>query len=100
VYVPDLPKRVYQDLLETLVQEFTHAFGGCTLLRDLDGSYLSRLGMVVTDRINLVYTDVPAAFEDNFERLSRYTDYLREAVAEGLEEEAILVAVLKVHHAQ
>jgi hypothetical protein len=40
VYLPDLPKPAYEDLLESLDQEFTYTFGGCTIVRRLDGSYL------------------------------------------------------------
>ena len=98
-YLPDLPKQSYQNLIETLDQEFTYTFGGATILRGLEGSYLSRLGQRVRDRINLIYTDTPFAFEENFETLSRYTDQLKQAAFEGLEEEAILVVALKVYHA-
>jgi hypothetical protein len=45
VYLPDLPSEVYQNLLEALDQEFTFAFGGCTINRGLNGSYLSRAGI-------------------------------------------------------
>jgi hypothetical protein len=51
------------------------------------------------DRINLVYTDTPFPFDQNFAALSRYADELREAALEALEEEAILVVVWKVYHA-
>ena len=43
VYLPDLPKQAYQDLLEALDREFAYTFGGATIIRGLDGSYLSRL---------------------------------------------------------
>ena len=89
VYLPDLPKRSYQHLLETLDREFTHTFGGCTLIRRLDGSYLSKLGLQVHDRVNLIYTDTPFAFEENFESLSRYADELKAAAFAALDEEAI-----------
>jgi hypothetical protein len=79
VYIPDLPKPAYQDLLETLDQEFTYTFGGTTIIRGLDGNYLSRLGLRMQDRVNLLYTDTPFAFENNFERISRYTDELQGA---------------------
>ncbi|HXG65201.1 MAG TPA: hypothetical protein VNO70_08840 [Blastocatellia bacterium] len=98
VYLPDLPKPSYQDLLEALDQEFTHAFGGCTIIRGLDGSYLSNLGIRMQDRIHLIYTDVAISFEKNLQKIATYTDRLREAAFEALEEEAILVAVLKVYH--
>ena len=53
VYLPDLPKPAYQNLLDTLDQEFTFAIGGATTVCGLEGSYLSRLGVRLQDRINL-----------------------------------------------
>jgi hypothetical protein len=44
VYLPDLPKQAYQNLLEALEQEFTYTFGGATIIHGLDGSYLSQAG--------------------------------------------------------
>jgi hypothetical protein len=38
VYLPDLPKAAYEDLLDALDREFTYAFGGCTIVRGLAGS--------------------------------------------------------------
>ena len=100
VYVPDLPQETYQHLLDTLAQEFTYTFGGSTTMRGLDGRYLSRQGLQVQDRVHLIYTDTPFAFEEHVERLSRYADALRDAAFEALEEEAILVVVLKIYHAE
>jgi hypothetical protein len=100
VYLPDLPDRAYQDLLDTLERELTHAFGGSTIIQGLSGSYLSRLGLQVQDRVNLIYTDAPFAFEGNFEQLSEYADELRDAAFAALEEEAVLVVALRVFHAE
>jgi 23S rRNA A2030 N6-methylase RlmJ len=100
VYLPDLPKQAYQNLLEALEQEFTYTFGGATIIHGLDGSYLSQAGLPIRDRVNLIYTDTPFSFEENFDRISRYTDELRKAAFEALEEEAILVVVLKVYHTE
>jgi hypothetical protein len=100
VYMPDLPKESYRDLLEAFDQEFTYTFGGCTIIRGLDGSYLSRAGLKLQDKINIIYTDVPLTFEENFDRVSLYADYLTKAAYEALEEEAILVAALKIYHAE
>ena len=100
VYIPDLPRQSYRDLLEAFDQEFTYTFGGCTIIRGLDGSYLSRAGSKMKDRISIIYTDVPLPLEENFERFSRYTDNLRKAAYEALEEEAVLVAALKVYHSE
>ena len=98
VYLPDLPKASYQDLLTAFDQEFTYAFGGCTIIRGLDGSYLSHSGLILQDRINLIYTDTPYGFKENFENIAKYTDKLREAAFKALEEEAILVVVYPVYH--
>ena len=100
VYIPDLPQQTYQNLLNALAQEFTYTFGGSTIIRGLDGSYLSRVGVRMQDRIHLIYADTPFALAENFESLSRYTDALREAAFEALTEETILVVVLQVYHAE
>jgi hypothetical protein len=83
-----------------LEREFSYTFGGCTTLRGLEGNYLSRIGAVMRDRINVVYTDTPFAFEEHFGRLGRYADELREAASEALEEEAVLIVVSRVYHAE
>lgn len=100
VYVPNLPAPTYLNLLETLEREFTHTFGGCTVVSGLDGSYLSEAGVKVQDRINLIYTDATLTLEDDIGILSRYADALRQAAFEVLEEETILVAVIEVYHAK
>ena len=100
VYLPDLPKPAYQELLDSLDREFTYAFGGCTIVYRLDGSYLSRLGQRTQDRVSLIYTDTPFAFEQNWAILSKYADELRNAAMEALEEEVILIVVLQVYHAE
>lgn len=99
VYLPDLPKPAYQELLEALDREFTYTFGGCTIVRGLEGSYLSQAGFMLQDRIALIYTDTPYGFKENFDIISAYADKLREAAFRALEEEAILIAVLAVYHA-
>lgn len=99
VYLPDLPHTAYQDLLNELAQEFTYTFGGCTIIRGLDGSYLSQAGSQIQDRINLIYTDTPYAFEENFQIVSTYTDKLKAAVNIALEEEAVLITAAKIYHA-
>ena len=100
MYLPDLPRPAYQDLLETLEREFTYAFGGCTIVRSLAGSYLSRHGMILQDRINLVFTDASLIFTEDFESISRYADNLRQAAFVALEEEAVLVVAHPVYHSE
>ena len=70
VYLPDLPKSSYQNLLQAFDDEFTYNFGGCTIVRGLDGSYLSKFGEKIKDRVNLIYTDTPYSFRENADLLS------------------------------
>jgi len=100
VYLPDLPRSIYQDLLAALTREFAYTFGGCTIIRGLDGNYLSPSGAHIEDRISLIYTDTPYLFEDNFEIISNYAYKLKAAVFAALEEDTILVAVMKAYHAE
>lgn len=100
VYLPGLPRAAYQDLLNALSREFTYTFGGCTIIHGLDGSYLSQAGSQIQDRINLIYTDTPYTFEESFETISTCADKVIDAAFRALEEEAILVAVIKVYHAE
>ena len=83
VYLPDLRLPEYQDLLSTMEQEFTYSFGGCTTIRGLEGSYLSRIGPIMQDRINLVYTDTPFSPDVQFELVARYAEKLRVAAFEA-----------------
>ena len=98
VYVPDLSASTYRNLLLAFEEEFTYAFGGCTIVRGLDGRYLSHTGVKVPDRINLIYTDLPLALSTNFESAARYTRQLRESAHAALAEEAVLVAACQVYH--
>lgn len=98
VYVPDVLTPPYQNLLDTLEQEFTYTFGSCTLVRGLHGSYLSQAGFPITDRINVIYTDASIRFDPNLTALSAYTDKLRQAASDALAEEAVLVVSYKVYH--
>jgi hypothetical protein len=100
VYLPDLPRPAYQDLLAALEEEFTYTFGGCTVVRGLEGNYLSHAGSRIRDRSNLVYTDTPFSFDSHFARIERYADELRNATTVALEEEAILIACWKVAHSE
>jgi hypothetical protein len=99
VYVPDLPADQYSNLLLSFEEEFTYAFGGCTVLRGLDGNYLSGAGLKTPDRINLIYTDLPVALSTNFESAARYAYELKRAAFDALAEETVLVAVGQIYHA-
>ena len=98
VYIPDLPFPAYLNLLDTLEQEFTYTFGGCTLIRGLHGTYLSVAGFPMEDRVNVLYADASIRFDDNLTSLARFTDKLRQIVFEALNEETVLIAAYKVYH--
>ena len=99
VYLPDLPSASYRDLLLAFEEEFTNAFGGCTIIRGIQGNYLSNAGAKIQDRINLIYTDLPLALSTNFGSVARYADELKLAAFKDLAEEAILVVVTQLYHA-
>ena len=98
VYIPDLPSSEYQNLIRVLEAEFTYAFGGSSVLRGLDGSYLSTAGYYMTYRINLIYSDVPVALSTDFVSIATYVRELKRAAMEALWEEAVLVSVEQVYH--
>lgn len=98
VYVRDLPAPHYRNLLLSLEEEFTYPFGGCTIVRGLDGSYLSRAGARTPDRINLIYTDLPLALSTNLNSTARYANELKQAASEALAEETVLVSIGQVYH--
>jgi hypothetical protein len=86
-------------LLLSFEEEFTYAFGGCTIVRGLDGSYLTQGGVKTHDRINLIYTDLPISFPVSFENAARYAHELNQAAVDALEEESVLVTVAPIYHA-
>ena len=98
VYVPDLSAPAYRNLLLAFEEEFTYAFGGCTIVKGLAGSYLSNVGIRVPDRIRLIYADLPFALSTNFENAARYARQLKEAALAVLPEETVLVAACQVYH--
>ena len=81
-------------------REFTYTFGGCTIVRGLDGSYLSQAGNPMQDKVNIIFTDLPLRLEQNLRRLSSYTENLTVAALDALEEESILATAFKVYHAE
>jgi hypothetical protein len=98
VYVPDQPNPRNRNLLLSFEEEFTYAFGGCTIARGLNGSYLSRNGIKTPDRINLIYTDLPVALSINFDKAARYADELKNAATEVLKEESVFVTISQIYH--
>ncbi len=70
------------------------------MIRGIEGSYLSNIGLHVRDRVNLVYKDIPAQFTANFQTVSEYTDEVRNATYEALDEESVLIVCFPVFHSE
>lgn len=98
VYVPDLPVPTYRNLLLSFEEEFTYTFGGCTIMRGLEGSYLSEAGLKVPDRINLIYAGLPLALSTHIDSTTRYAHELKAAAAAALAEETVMVTVEQLYH--
>ena len=98
VYIPDPFLTEYDNLLRSFEAEFTYAFGGCTILRGLEGCYLSQFGNRIHDRINLIYSDVPLALSIESATVAGYVGAVRRAATEALAEEVVLVAVTQIYH--
>ena len=98
VYLPDLPSPEYQNLLRSFEEELTYAFGGTSILRGLEGSYLSSSGERIPDRINLLYSDAPLALSTDFASVAAYVRELKRAAMEELAEEVVLISVEQIYH--
>jgi len=53
---------------------------------------------LISDRINLVYSDLPVALSTDFATVAKYVRELKEAAASALMEESVLISVEQVYH--
>ena len=98
IFIPDLPDPVYGRILEEFGDELSYAFGGCTIASTF-GKYRSDSGLILPDRINILFTDAPFVWEEDRDVIERYAEGLRDIIGQILkEEEAILISVYPVHH--
>ena len=93
-----MPKKVYRNARRAFEREFLETFGGCTVIKNIKGLYLSADGKPETDKIVLLYTDTPFEFRKNRAALSKYTDELREVAYRATDEESILIVVHEIYH--
>ena len=98
VYLPDEPKAVYQRLRKAIETEFLFTFGGCTVINGIKGLYLRSGRTPESDKITLVYSDMPFDFGRNRKAISAYADAVREACAASLPEQSVLVVIDEVYH--
>jgi hypothetical protein len=97
IYLPE-GRGLYKKLRKVFENEFLYTFGGCTVIREIEGHYLSSNNLHEFDKITLVYADTPFDADSHFDQVSRYTDDLRKTVLEVSSEESVLVAVHSIYH--
>ena len=103
VYVPIRYEAAYQDTLSWLIREFTELRGGCTVLENMGGYYLSGLNQIIDDRVSVVYCDFPMTWNKRAERseVLEYCAALQTFLLENLwDKEAVLIVAYPVSHTQ
>ena len=98
-FIPDLPDPIYHRLLDELGNELSYAFGGCTMVAT-NGKYRSNDGLILRDKVNLLFSDTPFLWERDRLIVEQYAEPITNTVRRALaQEECILVAVYSVYHA-
>ena len=102
VYVPVRYEAAYQNTLSRHIREFTELRGGCTVIENTAGYYLSEDGEVIDDRVSVVYCDFPPNWNKRAERgeALNYCVSLRRFLLDNLWEEAVLIAAHHVSHTE
>jgi hypothetical protein len=100
VYVPVRYEAAYQNTLTWLIREFTELRGGCTVIENVGGYYLSELHEIIDDRVSVVYCDFPLSWNKRAERneAQQYCAGLQNFLLENLWEEAVLIVAYPVSH--
>ncbi len=100
VYLPVRYEPAYQDTLAWVIQQFTELRGGCTVIENAGGYYLSQYNRVTDDRVSVVYCDFPMNWTKRAERKEtlEYCSELQSFLLRNLWEEAILIAAYSVSH--
>ena len=101
VYIPVRYEFAYQDTLAWVIREFTELRGGCTVIENSSGYYLSTANEIIDDRVSIIYSDFPMNWGKRADRneVTKYCAELQRFLLENLwEEEAILIAAYPVSH--
>lgn len=100
IFIPDLPELAYRNQLEELATELTYAFGGCTHFA-ASGKYRSIEGLIIPDKIIILFSDAPLQWERDRLALAQYVDSLKLAAERALErEEVVLGSMHSVCHGE
>jgi hypothetical protein len=100
IFIPDLPDPIHDRILEEFSDELSYAFGGCTIISS-SGKFRSASGVILPDKINILFTDTPFDWEKDRAVLTQYAEELHDIIQRALEgEEAILISVYPVNHVE
>ena len=100
IFIPDLPDPVYSSILEGLGNELTYAYGGCTIV-STNGKYRSSDGSIFPDKVSILVCDTSFLWQRDRLTIELYAERIRTVVQQVLaQEEAILIAVYPVYHAE
>ena len=100
IFIPDLPDPIYDRILDEFGDELSYAFGGCTITSS-SGKFRSGSGVILPDKINILFTDTPFEWEKDHVVLTKYAEELHDIIQRALEgEEAILISVYSVYHVE
>jgi hypothetical protein len=100
IFIPDLPDPIYDRILEEFSNELSYAFGGCTITSS-SGKFRSDSGVILPDKINILFTDTPFEWDKDQSVLAQYAEELHNIIQRALAgEEAILISVYPVHHVE
>ena len=100
VYIPVRYESSYQDTLAWLIREFKELRGGCTVIENAGGYYLSASNEIIDDRVSIVYCDFPLNWNKRNDRseVAKYSSELERFLMGNLSEEAVLIAAFPVSH--
>lgn len=100
VYIPIRYEPAYEETLTWLTREFTELRGGCTVIENAGGYYLSQANEIIDDRVSVVYCDFPMNWGKRAERdaVVEYCAGLESFLLKNLWEEAILIVSYPVSH--
>jgi hypothetical protein len=100
IFIPDLPDPIYDRILAEFSDELSYAFGGCTITSS-SGKYRSASGIILPDKINILFTDTPFEWEKDQSVITQYAEELRDIIQRALKgEEAILITVNSIYHVE
>ena len=83
IFIPDLPDLIYNRILEEFSDELSYAFGGCTITPS-SGKYRSDSGIILPDKINILFTDTPFEWEKDHAVLTQYAEELHDVIHKAL----------------